>query len=71
MPINTQALENRLCDITEEYFKNGNLSGVADTIINQANPRFKSTDSPLPITRHRYSDDKESSGIVNVCAHNG
>ncbi|NYT47033.1 MAG: AAA family ATPase [Candidatus Methanofishera endochildressiae] len=59
MPINTQALENRLCEITEQYFKNGSLSGVADTIINRANPNFKNTDAPLPITRHRYSDDKE------------
>ena len=58
MPINTQALESRLCDITEEYFKNGVLSGVADTIINQANPHFKES-SPLPITRHRYNNDKE------------
>jgi len=57
--INTDALENKLCEITEEYFEKGRLSGAANTIINQANPQFKSTDSPLPISRHRYPDDTE------------
>ena len=57
--INTDALENKLCEITEEYFEKGRLSGAANTIINQTNPQFKSTDSPLPISRHRYPDDTE------------
>jgi len=57
--INTDALENRLCEITEEYFDNGKLSGAVNTIINQANPQFKLKKSPLPISRQRYPDDQE------------
>ena len=55
--INTDALENKLCEITEEYFDRGSLSGAANTLINQENPQFKSTGTPLPISRHRYPDD--------------
>lgn len=55
--INTETLENRLCEIAEQYFDTGKLSGVIDTILNQANPRFKESNSLLPVSRHRYPDD--------------
>ena len=57
--INTDTLENRLCEITEQYFDTGKLSGVIGTILNQEKPRFKNAQSPLPVTRHRYPDDDE------------
>ena len=52
--INTSTLENRLCEITEDYFDNGRLSGALKTILNQANPHFRGGSSKLPITRMRY-----------------
>jgi uncharacterized protein len=57
--INTDALENRLCDITEAYFHTRQLPKLLDTIINHANPRFNSHISPLPISRHHYPDNDE------------
>jgi predicted RecB family nuclease len=55
--INTKTLENRLCDITEQYFKNRQLSGALNTLFNQASPRFKNNTQHLPITRQRYADN--------------
>lgn len=57
--INTDTLENRLCEITEQYFDTGMLSGVLQTILEQANPRFSTTQHPLPVSRTRYPDDEE------------
>lgn len=57
--INTDTLENRLCEITEHYFDTGELSGVIETILNQANPRFIDNTSPLPVSRDRYPDDDD------------
>jgi predicted RecB family nuclease len=57
--INTDTLENRLCDITEQYFNDGSLSGVLKTILDRAMPQFSSTESPLPVSRTRYPDDTE------------
>lgn len=57
--INTDTLENRLCEITEHYFDTGKLSGVIETILNQENPNFGKTESPLPVSRARYPDDNE------------
>lgn len=57
--INTETLESRLCELTEQYFDTGTLSGVLETIIDQANPRFYTDESPLPISRTRYPDDDE------------
>lgn len=57
--INTETLENRLCDITEAYFETGQLNGVINTLIKQANPRFLTPTSPLPVTRQRYPNDTE------------
>jgi uncharacterized protein len=57
--INTETLENRLCEITEIYFDTGALSGVIDTILNQANPKFTNGASPLPVSRIRYPDDND------------
>ena len=56
--IDTSTLENRLCEITEAYFDNGQLSGALETILNQANPQFSGDTSPLPVTRTRYPDDQ-------------
>jgi uncharacterized protein len=65
--INTAALENRLCEITEHYFDTGELSGVIDTILNQANPNFGKTESPLPVSRARYpDDDKYMQAMINM-----
>ena len=55
--INTDNLENRLCEITEAYFKTRQLPKLLVTLINQANPRFKGEGSPLPITRHQYPEN--------------
>jgi len=57
--ISTSALENRLCEITEAYFDNGQLSGTLKTILNQANPNFSGDTSPLPVTRARYPVDED------------
>ena len=57
--INTDALENRLCDITEAYFHTRQLPKLLETIVNHANPRFNSLISPLPISRHQYPDNDE------------
>lgn len=57
--INTDTLKNRLCEITEQYFDTGKLAGVIDTILNQSNPIFSTSESPLPISRQRYPDDDE------------
>ena len=56
--INTSTLENRLCEITEAYFDNGQLSGALKTILNQANPHFSGDASPLPVTRARYPNNQ-------------
>jgi hypothetical protein len=57
--INTETLENRLCDITEQYFNDGSLSGVLKTILDRAMPQFFSAESSLPVSRTRYPDDKK------------
>ena len=57
--INTGTLENRLCEITENYFETGLLSGVIATILNQDNPEFSTLVSPLPVSRTHYPDDNE------------
>jgi len=57
--INTETLENKLCELTENYFDTGELSGVIETILNQAKPKFSNGSSPLPVSRTRYPDDKE------------
>jgi uncharacterized protein len=65
--INTDKLENRLCDITEAYFKTRQLPKLLATVINQANPRFKEDGSPLPITRHQYPEnDRYLSAIITA-----
>lgn len=63
-PINTSTLENRLCEITENYFETGALSGVIKTILNQSAPQFKTAVSPLPVTRERYPDDGKYMGAM-------
>lgn len=57
--IPTDTLENRLCDIAEQYFINGSLSSVLQTILDSASPQFSATESPLPVSRTRYPDDSE------------
>lgn len=65
--INTDTLENRLCEITENYFESRRLSGVIKTILNQGLPTFSSAGSPLPVSRKRYPDDNEyMSAMVDV-----
>ncbi|MDF1690446.1 MAG: TM0106 family RecB-like putative nuclease [Cycloclasticus sp.] len=73
--INTSTLENRLCEITEQYFDTGVLSGVIKTILNQASPKFSTALSPLPVSRTGYPDDddykkailKVIKGMDNTC----
>ncbi len=55
--INTDTLENRLCEITAAYFETGTLNGVIATILKQANPTFKTATTTLPVTRIRYPND--------------
>jgi len=57
--INTSLLENRLCEITENYFEKGLLTGAIATILNQDNPEFATLVSPLPVSRTHYPDDNE------------
>ncbi len=57
--INTDTLENRLCELTEQYFETRLLTGVLETILNQANPKFKSDTACLPVSRTRYPDDTD------------
>ncbi len=57
--INTASLENRICEITENYFEKGLLSGALATILNQDNPEFATLVSPLPVSRTHYPDDNE------------
>ena len=55
----TTKLEIKLCEITENYFETGLLSGVTATILNQDNPEFATLVSPLPISRTHYPNDNE------------
>ncbi len=65
--INTDKLENRLCEITEQYFKTRKLPKLLDTIVNRANPRFNPGSQSLPITRHLYADnEKYLSAIISA-----
>jgi predicted RecB family nuclease len=65
--INTDTLENRLCEITENYFESREFSGVIKTILNQSMPAFRSAGSPLPVSRKRYPDDNEyMSAMIDV-----
>jgi uncharacterized protein len=57
--INTDTLENRLCDITEDYFHTRQLPKLLETIVNHANPRFTDRLSPIPISRKQYPDNDE------------
>ena len=57
--INTDNLENRLCDITEAYFDTRLLPKLLATLINQAKPRFTGQNSPLPISRQQYPDNDD------------
>jgi uncharacterized protein len=57
--INTDNLENRLCDITEAYFETRLLPKLLATLINQAKPRFTGQQSPLPISRQQYPDNDD------------
>ncbi|MFL2640254.1 MAG: TM0106 family RecB-like putative nuclease [Dehalococcoidia bacterium] len=56
---NTSTLENKLCEITENYFEKGLLSGATATILNQDNPEFATLVSPLPVSRAHYPDANE------------
>ncbi len=64
--INTEKLENRLCEITEQYFETRVLAKGLETVVNQANPRFFNNASRLPVTRHIYSDNQ---GYLNAIIH--
>jgi len=55
--IPTEALENRLCEITEQYFNNGVLSGAVKTLLNQDKPNFKYSATPLPVNRTIFPDN--------------
>lgn len=55
--INTSALENRLCDIAEDYFRTRQLQGVLSSILLQAKPKLEESSAGLPVTRNRYPDD--------------
>jgi AAA domain/RNase_H superfamily len=55
--INTDSLENRLCDITEKYFESRVLPNALATLFEQANPRFLDKATPLPINRDLYADN--------------
>ena len=65
--INTDNLENRLCDITEAYFETRLLPKLLATIINQANPSFTGQQSPLPISRIQYPDNDDYLSAI-ICA---
>lgn len=62
--INTENLENRLCEIAERYFDSGYLPGSVKTLLNQANPNFKNSTKPLPINRHLYPDNQSYENAV-------
>ena len=54
--INTQTLEQRNCDIAEEYFNRQKISPLLKTILNRAPPGYEGRDY-LPVTRSIYQDD--------------
>lgn len=62
--INTENLENRLCEITENYFDNRYLPGSVKTLLNQANPNFIKSTKPLPINRQLYPDNQSYENAV-------
>lgn len=62
--INTDTLENRLCDITEQYFERGKLSGVIETILDQSFPKFTEGSEALPVSRQYYPDDLDYMNAV-------
>ena len=64
--INTEKLENRLCEITEQYFETRVLPKGLKTVVNQTNPRFFNNASRLPVTRHIYSDNQN---YLNAIIH--
>ncbi len=55
--INTEKLEQRLCEISERYFANRQLSPALEIILNQAGPKFKNKQEYLPVTRQRFQDN--------------
>lgn len=57
--INTDTLENRLCEITESYFESRELPKLLETVINQANPRFTKQQPLLPVTRQQYPNNDD------------
>ena len=54
----TDSLENKLCEITENYFTSRQLPKILETIFNQEGPRFLSSPSALPVTREIYPDNQ-------------
>ncbi|OUS14714.1 hypothetical protein A9Q88_12980 [Gammaproteobacteria bacterium 50_400_T64] len=57
--IDTQGLENRLCEITEAYFNSGLLNDVTRAILERAAPGFTSAEPPLPVSRQHYPEDSD------------
>jgi len=55
--INTEKLEQRLCEITEHYFATRKLSPALEIILNQAGPKFKNEQDCLPVTRQLFQDN--------------
>ncbi len=64
--IATDGLENRLCEITEQYFATGRLPRLLETLLDHASPRMRSIDA-LPVTRHRFAeDDAYAAGLIRA-----
>lgn len=56
--INTDTLENRICEITEQYFSTRKISKLLETLIDHAAPRLNQIKA-LPVTRDLYPDDQD------------
>lgn len=64
--INTDTLENRLCEITEQYLNGRPVPRLLETLLDHASPRLNKLDA-LPVTRDRYPDDQTySNGLINA-----
>ena len=57
--INTETLENRLCDVTEGYFKSRTIPRALENLIKRSPPVLNTKSDLLPVSRERYPVDEE------------
>jgi uncharacterized protein len=67
--ISPENLENRLCEVVEQYFETRELPKGLDTIVKRSNPRFLMDEQRLPVTRTLYPDNQEYLDAIIEVVH--